>query len=98
MKKHVKQDIEPDTLESGPFIRKFREKRTFVIECRYTRPFSLPTPIADMLREMREWRTWRKYASLRDAEAALATLSKKGHGYEYRMASTQPSDGNMGEK
>ena len=65
------------------FLKRSNEKRTFAIECRYNRKFSCPI-LTEMLLDD-EWKIWRKYRTIKDAEMALGTLSKKGNGYEFRI-------------
>lgn len=57
-------------------------RRIYKIECRYNRKTEL-SKFSQLL--LGEWRIWRRYKKIKDAETALATLSKKANGYEFRL-------------
>jgi len=81
VQKNQKPIVERDHLPK----KKRVGKKEHIIEARNTKPWSCDI-LGDMFKHMAEWHKCRSYASLKQAERALAALNKKGHGWEYRIA------------
>ena len=82
----MQKNTKPHKEYEGPFTKGKRtpKKKEYIIEGRNTKLWSCDI-LGNMFNYMSEWHKCRGYASLKQAETALAALNKKGHGWEYRL-------------
>lgn len=85
----MQKNAKPLREYEGPFVKNRRApKKEFGVEGRYLKTWDgdYGDSLTNLFKHMSEWHSVRKYSSLKQAQQAVAALSKNGRGWEYRVS------------